>query len=428
MISTSLIVLLIVFVVLCVIGFPIAKALAMSACVAVLAVMRVPMTVIVEKLQLGADSYLLMAVPLFILAANIMNASGVSRRIFGFARSIVGSFYGALAHANVLASVVFAGISGSAIADSASLGKIELQAMEEQGYPTDYSAAVTCASATIGPIFPPSIPLVLYAGIASESVGKLFLGGVIPGLMIAAALMVQIAFIAKKNGFPRDGKKTYLQILISFKESFLAILTPVIILCGICFGWFTPTESASITVLYALILGFFVFKELKLSMIPGILKDTLVTSGVVLLIISAASAFSWVLTVGQLGASITAFAASVPNKYLFLLAINLVLLLLGMVMESTAILTVITPFLIPVVRAFGIDLVHFGVMLVLNLMIGMSTPPFGMGLFTVSQVADIPIERSVKAILPFLPVMFIVLILVTYIPGFVTMLPNLLMK
>lgn len=216
--------------------------------------------------------------------------------------------------------------------------------------------------------------------------------------------------------------------MISFKESFLAILTPVIILCGICFGWFTPTESASITVLYALILGFFVFKELKLSMIPGILKDTLVTSGVVLLIISAASAFSWVLTVGQLGASITAFAASVPNKYLFLLAINLVLLLLGMVMESTAILTVITPFLIPVVRAFGIDLVHFGVMLVLNLMIGMSTPPFGMGLFTVSQVADIPIERSVKAILPFLPVMFIVLMLVTYIPGFVTMLPNLLMK
>ena len=428
MISTSLIVLLIVFVILCVIGFPIALALGVSACIAVLAVMGVPMTIIVEKLQLGADSYLLMAVPLFILAANIMNASGVSRRIFGFARSIVGSFHGALAHANIVASVVFAGISGSAIADSASLGKIELQAMDEQGYPKDYAAAVTCASATIGPIFPPSIPLVLYAGIASQSVGKLFLGGVVPGLMIAAALMVQIAFIAKKHGFPRDGKKTFKQILISFKDSFLAILTPIIILCGICFGWFTPTESASITVLYALILGLFVFKELKLSMIPGILKDTLITSGVVLLIISAASAFSWVLTVGQLGASLTAFAASVPNKFLFLLAINVVLLLLGMVMESTAILTVITPFLIPAAQAFGIDLVHFGVILVLNRMIGMSTPPFGMGLFTVSQVAGIPIERSVKSILPFLPVMFIVLMLVTYIPDVVTLLPNLLMK
>jgi len=428
MISTSLIVLLLVFVVLCVIGLPIALALAVAAAIAVLGVLGVPMTIIVEKLQLGADSYLLMAVPLFILAANIMNASGVSRRIFGFARSIVGNFYGALAHANVIASVVFAGISGSAIADSASLGKIEIQAMDEQGYPRDYAAAITCASATIGPIFPPSIPLVLYAGIASQSVGRLFLGGVVPGLLIAAALMVQIAFIAKKKGFPRDEKKTFKQILIAFKDSFLAILTPIIILCGICFGWFTPTESASITVLYALILGFFVFKELKISDLPGILMDTVVTSGVVLLIIAAASAFSWVLTVGQLGASLTAFAASVPNKILFLLAINFVLLLLGMFMESTAILTVITPFLIPAAQAFGIDLVHFGVMLVLNLMIGMSTPPFGMGLFTVSQVANISIERGVKAILPFIPVMIIVLLLVSYVPQVVTFLPNLLMK
>lgn len=425
--GNSLAVLIILFVVLMLIGFPIAVSLSVSACASIFFTMDVPLTILVEKLQLGADSYLMMSVPMFILGANIMNASGVSRRIFDMARALVGSIPGALAHANVIASVVFGGISGSAIADSASLGKIEIEAMKDQGYPTEYAAAVTAASATIGPIFPPSIPLVLYAGIASESVGKLFLAGIVPALFIAAALMVQISFTAKKRGFPTDEKKTFKQILITFKDSFFATLTPIIILCGICFGWFTPTESASIVVLYALILGLFVFKELKLSMLPQILLETIVTSGVVLLIVAAASLFSWVLTIGQLGSVLTAFAASVRNKVLFLIAINLVLLILGMVMETTAILIVITPFLIPVAQAFGVDLIHFGVMLVLNLMIGLSTPPFGMGLFTVSQVAGIPIEKNVKAILPFIPPMLLILVLVTFIPGISTWLPNLLM-
>ena len=425
--GNSLVVLIVLFIALLIIGFPIAAALSLSACASILFTMDVPPTILVEKLQLGADSYLMMSVPLFILAANIMNASGVSRRIFDMARAIVGSFPGALAHANVIASVVFGGISGSAIADSASLGKIEIEAMRKQGYPVEYAAAVTAASATIGPIFPPSIPLVLYAGIASQSVGKLFLGGIVPAILIALALMVQISFTARKRNFPRDERMSVKEILITFKDSFFAMMTPIIILCGICFGWFTPTESASITVLYALILGMFVFRELKIEMLPQILLDTIVTSGVVLLIVAAASLFSWVLTVGQLGAALTAFAASVPNRILFLLVINLVLLLLGMVMETTAILIVITPFLIPVAQAFGVDLVHFGVMLVLNLMIGLSTPPFGMGLFTVSQVAGIPIEKNVKAILPFIPPMIIVLLLVTFIPEISTWLPNLLM-
>lgn len=425
--GNSLLVLIGLFIILTVIGFPIAASLGLSACASIFFTMHVPAAILVEKLQLGADSYLMMSVPLFILAANIMNASGVSRRIFDMARALVGNLPGALAHANVIASVVFGGISGSAIADSASLGKIEIEAMKEQGYPTEYAAAVTAASATIGPIFPPSIPLVLYAGIASQSVGRLFLGGIIPALLIASALIVQIFFTAKKHGFPRDEKKNIQQILSTFKDSFFAMLTPVIILCGICFGWFTPTESASITVLYALILGLFVFRELKWHMLPQILLDTIVTSGVVLLIVAAASLFSWVLTVGQLGASLTAFAAGVSNKILFLIAINLILLLLGMVMETTAILIVITPFLIPVAQAFGVDLIHFGVMLVLNLMIGLSTPPFGMGLFTVSQVAGIPIEKNVHSILPFIPPMLIVLILVTFIPQVSTWLPNILM-
>lgn len=425
--GNSLLVLIGLFILLTIIGFPIAAALSLSACASIFFTMHVPATILVEKLQLGADSYLMMSVPLFILAANIMNASGVSRRIFDMARALVGNFPGALAHANVIASVVFGGISGSAIADSASLGKIEIEAMKEQGYPPEYAAAVTAASATIGPIFPPSIPLVLYAGIASQSVGRLFLAGIIPALLIASALIVQIFFTAKKRGFPRDERKSLRQILCTFKDSFFAMLTPVIILCGICFGWFTPTESASITVLYALILGLFVFRELKWSMLPQIMLDTIVTSGVVLLIVAAASLFSWVLTVGQLGAALTAFAAGVSNKFLFLIAINAVLLLLGMVMETTAILIVITPFLIPVAQAFGVDLIHFGVMLVLNLMIGLSTPPFGMGLFTVSQVAGIPIEKNVKSILPFIPPMLIVLVLVTFIPQISTWLPNILM-
>lgn len=425
--NVTLVLLIVLFAVLAIIGVPLALALGLSTFVSLALTTDMLLVVIAQKVQLGADSYLMMAVPLFILAANIMNYSGVTERIFRFARALVGSMPGALGHANVVASVVFAGISGSAIADSASLGNIEIKSMEDQGYPTEYAAAITVASATIGPIFPPSIPLVIYAGIASVSVGKLFMGGVVPGLIIALALMALNHILSVKNKYPRDERMTLRQVWDCFRESFLPILSPAIILFGITFGWFTPTEAAAVIVLYAFILGFFVYKELKLSFLPRIFKETMMTTGIVMFIVAAANAFSYVLTICKLGNVLTDMAAAMPNAITFIIVVNILLLILGMFMESTAILIVITPVLVPVAQAMGIDLVYFGVMMVLNLMIGLATPPFGMGLFTVSQVAKLPVEKTVKAILPFIPVLLVVLLMIIFIPSLITWLPSVIM-
>ena len=416
-----------VFVILSAMGMPLAISLGFSALASLFLTTDTLLTVVAQKVQLGADSYLMMAVPLFILAASIMNYAGVTDRIFNFARALVGFLPGALGHANVIASVVFAGMSGSAIADSASLGNIEIKSMEAQGYPAEYSAAVTAASATIGPIFPPSIPMVIYAGIAGASVGQLFIGGIVPGLLIGVALMILNHFISVKNHYPRDEKKSAREIAVCFKDSFLPLMAPVIILCGIIFGWFTPTEAAAVIVVYAFILGFFVFRELKLAHMPKIFMETMATTGITMFIVAAANAFSYVLTICRLGNLLTDIAAAMPGPLSFLIAVNLLLLLLGMFMESTAILVVITPVLVPVAQAMGIDLVYFGVMIVLNLMIGLVTPPFGMGLFTVSQVAKIPVERTVKGILPFIPVLLIVQVMIILLPGLVTWLPSVVM-
>jgi tripartite ATP-independent transporter DctM subunit len=422
----TLLLVLSLFAFLSTVGMPLALALGVSTLITIIFTMKVPLSIVVERMLLGVDSFLLLAVPLFILAANIMNKAGVTDRIFYFARSLVGRFPGALGHANILASVVFAGISGSAVADSAALGSIEIKAMEDQGYPKKFAAAVTCASATIGPIFPPSIPMVIYGGMAGVSVGKLFIGGVIPGLLIAVALMAINHYMSVKNSYPRDEKFTLKQIWQAFWNSFLPIMTPVLIVGGIVLGIFTPTEAAAFTVFYAFILGFFVYRELKWSMIPEIFMDTIVTTSIVMFIISTASAFSWLLTVGRLGTVLTKWASSAGSPLMFLIIINVILFILGMVMETTAVLIVMTPFFVPIAQALGIDLVHFGVMMVLNLMIGLSTPPFGLGLFTVSQVADLPIEEVVSGILPFIPVLVIVLILVMLVPAMTLWLPGLL--
>lgn len=423
----TLLIVLILFALFSIIGMPLAFSLGISTTIAIVATMDVPLSIIVERMIDGVDDFLLLAVPLFIFAAGIMNRAGITDRIFSFARSLVGSFPGALGHSNVLASIVFAGISGSAVADNASLGKIEIKAMEDQGYPKTFAAAVTCASSTIGPIFPPSIPMVIFGGIAGVSVGKLFLGGVIPGLLIAVALMVMIFYYSIRRNYPRDEKFSFHKVRKEFMASFFPILTPVIIVGGIVLGIFTPTEAAAFTVVYAFILGFFVYRELKLSMIPEIALETIVTSAVVMLIISSASAFSWVLTMEQLGNILVQWAASAASPLLFLLIINVILLILGMVMETTAVLIIMTPFFVPVAQALGIDMIHFGVMMVLNLMIGLSTPPFGLGLFTVSEVSKISLEDVIKGIIPFIPVLIIVLLLVTLFPTLTTWLPNLLM-
>jgi tripartite ATP-independent transporter DctM subunit len=416
------------FALFAVFGISLAMSLGLATLITVMFTFDVPLSIIVEKFELGADNFLMIAIPLFVLAANIMNYAGVSGRIFRFARALVGNLPGALGHANILASVVFAGISGSAIADSAALGKIEIKSMESQGYPSEYAAAITCASATIGPIIPPSIPMVIYAGIASESVGRLFIAGIIPGMILALVLMIGNYFISKKRNYPKDEKLTLKQKLLSFVRSFFPIMTPVIIVGGIVGGVFTPTEAAAFTALYAFILGFFVYRELKISMFPRIIMETIETSAIVMFIVSAASAFNWVLTVSRLGTVLANFAGMMPSPMSFMFATVFILLILGMFMESTAILIVITPFLVPIAQNMGINLVYFGVVLVLTLMIGLSTPPFGMGLFTVAQVSGLGIEAVVIAIMPFIPILLAALVIITLFPALSTWLPTLLMN
>jgi len=421
----TIILAIILFAVFSLLGLPLAIGLGASTLITIITSMDMSMSVIAERLLLGVDSFTLLAVPLFIFAAGIMNRAGVTTRMFNFARVLVGSLPGSLGHANIIASIIFSGISGSAVADSAALGAIEIKAMEDQGYPKKYAAAITCASATIGPIIPPSIPMVIYAGIASASVGKLFLGGVVPGLLIGITLMVMNHIISIKNNYPGDNRYTIRQVLKSFIESFLPVLTPVLIVGGILMGVFTPTEAAAFTVFYAFVLGFFIYKEFKFNMLPEILFETVVTSSIVMFILASAAAFSWILTVGRLGDILMKFANTISSPLIFLAVINIALIILGMFMETTAVLIIMTPFFLIPAHTLGIDITHLGVMIVLNLMIGLSTPPFGLGLFTVSKVAKIKIEEVVVGILPFIPVLFIVLILIILFPQLVLWFPSL---
>jgi tripartite ATP-independent transporter DctM subunit len=418
---------LVLFATLAVIGVPIAFSLGIAATVSIYFTTSVPLTIVFERMLLGVDSFLFVAVPLFIMAASIMNRSGVTERIFSFARALVGHFPGALGYSNIMASIVFSGMSGSAVADNASLGKIEVDAMVKQGYPKKFAAAVTCASATIGPIFPPSIPFVIFGGIAGVSVGKLFLAGILPGILIALCLAVLVYYFAVKNDYPRDQQFVLKNVLVQLTRSFLPLLTPIFIIGGIVTGFFTPTEAAAFTVLYACILGFFVYGELKIAMFPDILKETFTTTAAVMLIIAAASAFSWILTMEQVGRVLADWAATAEGPLFFLLLVSLVLFLLGMVMETTALLIIVTPFVVPAAQALDIDMVHFGVVVVLNLMIGLATPPFGLGLFTVSKISNLSIEQLSLGMLPFIPMLLIALLLVILFPSLTLWLPNLLM-
>lgn len=418
---------LLIFAVLAIIGIPLAFSLGIAATISIYFTTSVPLTIVIERILLGVDSFLFVAVPLFIMAASIMNRSGVTERIFSFARALVGHFPGALGYSNILASIVFSGMSGSAVADNASLGKIEVDAMVKQGYPKKFAAAVTCASATIGPIFPPSIPFVIFGGIAGVSIGKLFLAGILPGLLIALCLAALVYYFSVKNDYPRDQQFVLKNVLVQFTRSFLPLLTPIFIIGGIVTGFFTPTEAAAFTVLYACILGFFVYGELKMSMFPDILKETFTTSAAVMLIIAAASAFSWILTMEQVGRVLADWASTAEGPLMFLLLLSLVLFLLGMVMETTALLIIVTPFVVPAAQALNIDMVHLGVVVVLNLMIGLATPPFGLGLFTVSKISNLSIEQLSLGILPFIPMLLVALLLVILFPSMTLWLPNLLM-
>ena len=419
-----MVIFLIAFVLLLVIGVPISISIGASAVLGCLS-LGYPLVVIGQKMVSGIDSFLLIAVPLFILAGNLMNAGKITEKIFDTAKELVGWIPGGLGHANVVASII---MSGSAVADAGGLGAIEMEAMKKNGYDEDFAGAVTAASSVIGPIFPPSIPLIIYGSVASVSVDQLFMGGVVPGLLMGVLLMVMVLYFAIVRRYERHPFR--LRALIrQFLGSIPALITPVIILCGFVVGWFTPTEASSIAVIYSLLIALFLYRTLDWKSFKKCLKDSAISSANTLFIIGTSTLFTYVMAMEGISrqfADVILGISSNPN--VVLLVINVLLLVLGMVMEPGAILTLMLPVLLPIANGLGLDLVHFGVMVVLNLMIGQVTPPFGVCLFVISDVNKLKLERLYRSILPFLVPLILTLILVTYIPGIVTALPNALLS
>ena len=409
------------------IGVPVAVSICLSA-LATLPVTDFPIIVVAQKMVTGIDSFTFVAIPLFILAGELMNVGQITDRIFNFAKAAVGWIPGGLAHANILASVIFSGMSGSAIADAGGLGTVEMKAMREAGYDDYFSGAVTAASSTIGPIFPPSIPMVIYGGIASVSIGKLFIGGVIPGLLMAVALMLYALVISIRRGYPKEVFSLRL-IWREFIRAFIPLMTPVIILSGFVTGWFTPTEASAIAVVYALIVGGLVYRAMGLRSIIKALENTAATTANVVFIIGTATLFSFILTNLGITKTIASFILGISTTpWVVLVIINVVLLILGMIMEPGAILIMMLPVFLPIVNQLGIDLVHFGVVMVLNLMIGQITPPFGMCLFTIAQVGGLNVEKISRATLPWAAPLVIVLIATIFIPELIVWLPAVLMQ
>jgi tripartite ATP-independent transporter DctM subunit len=415
------------FAVMMLMGVPIAISLSFSAIVTVFLTDAFTITAIVHRMIGSANSYTLLAIPFFILAAKLMNTGSITRRIFRAAAAWVGAIPGGLGHANVVASIIFSGMSGSAVADAGGLGQVEMQAMEEEGFDPEFGAAVTVASATVGPIIPPSVPMVVYGMMAEVSVGALFMGGFIPGLLLGLTTMVLIFFISRKRNYPRHAF-SFKEVLVATKEALLSLLTPVIIIGGIWGGIFSPTEAAVVAVGYSFILSVLVYKELGLKAVWREMKLAAIDSATILFIITGAASFSWLVAMMGVTNSIANWLVTLTdNTYLILLFLNIAFLILGMFMEALSVLTITVPFLIPLMNAYGIDPVHLGVVVVLNLMIGLATPPVGTSLFICSRMAKISIESMYKAILPFLVPLLIVLFAITYYPNFVLWLPGLLM-
>lgn len=414
------------FLVLMICGVPIAFSLSTSAIVTALATGQFQAFAIVHRMIGNSSSYTLLAIPFFILAAKLMNTGGITDKIFRFCSAIVGWVPGGLGHANVVASIVFSGMSGSAVADAGGLGQIEVDAMIEQGFDPEFSAAVTAASATIGPIIPPSIPMVVYGMMTEVPVGTLFIAGFGPGLLLAVATSILVYIIAKKRHYPTQ-PFSWTELWASFKDAFLSLLTPIIIIGGIWTGVFSPTEAACVATVYAFFLAVILYRGMSLKEIYVALRQTVADGAGILLIVCGAAAFSWLVTMmGMTSALSQVLTSLTSNKYVMLLILNIAFLIIGMFMEALAVMTITVPFLIPLMASFNIDPVHLGVVLVLNLMIGLCTPPVGTSLFICAKTANISIEKMYKAILPFLVPLLIVLFLITYIPGLVTFLPNMM--
>jgi len=451
-------------------GIPVAVAMAGASLVYILWSGNLPGFVVIHRMVSGVDSFPLLAVPFFILAGNLMNNAGITNRIYNFALALVGWLKGGLGHVNILGSVIFSGMSGTAIADAAGLGTIEIKAMKEHGYSTEFAVGVTAASATLGPIIPPSLPFVIYGMMANVSVGALFIAGLMPGAIMTLLMMLTVAYYAHKNGWGADVKflwprviKALVELLVVcvwpmalwyaidklgapaqpavaialvilfvadkiFKfEAVLPIMTPVLLIGGMATGLFTATEGAIAACVWAMVLGFFWYRTLKWKMFVRVCLDTVESTATVLFIVAAASIFGWMLTATGVTADIATWVLNFTKEpWLFLLLANLLMLFVGCFLETTAAITILVPILLPISTQLGIDPVHFGVVMVLNLMIGVLHPPMGMVLFVLARIANLSIERTTMAILPWLVPLLLSLAIITYWPATVLWLPKLM--
>jgi tripartite ATP-independent transporter DctM subunit len=373
------------------------------------------------------SSFVLIAVPLFVFMAEIMNSGKITDMIFSFASSIVGRRKGGLGHVNVVASIIFSGMTGSALADASGLGMMEIKAMKERGYDDGFSCAITAASATIGPIFPPSIPMIFYSMLSGASIGALFMGGMVPGVLVGLSLMAYIAYIAHKRDYPRGQRVVLRDLLLITVKAAPALFSVVVLLGGIYSGIVTPTEAGALASLYAIFISIFVYRAMGYGDFLRVVLSTVKTTGILSLLVGAAYVFSYIVAIEHIPDTVATFLLGVTdNKYVLLLLINIVFLILGMFVDTMCIILVFIPIVLPLVMELGIDPVHFGVVITLNMMIGLSTPPFGMLLFVVSGISGTPLKSVIKEILPMLMVLFAVLIVITYIPSLVTFIPTMM--
>jgi tripartite ATP-independent transporter DctM subunit len=419
-------ILIFVFLAILLAGVPVFIALAFSSLLYTHFLAGIPDFVILHRMAGGIDSFPLLAVPFFILAGNLMNSAGITNRIYDFAVASAGWMRGGLAQVNIIGSVIFAGMSGTAIADAAGLGTIEIKAMKDHGYDTEFAVGVTAASATLGPIIPPSLPFVIYGMMANVSIGALFLGGVVPGLFMTACMMAYVYYCARRYGMGRDQAFSLRVLGVTFVAAFPALLTPAIIIGGMTFGWFTPTEAAIAACAWALMLGVLLYRSMSWKQFYKVTMDTIETTAGVLLIVGAASLFGWVLTTTRVAETAAeALLALTTNRYIILLLINLLLLAIGCFLEPIASISILVPILMPILAKVGIDPIHFGVVMTLNLMIGLLHPPLGMVLFVLMRVAKLSMERATMAVLPWLIPLLGSLIAITLIPELTLWLPRL---
>jgi C4-dicarboxylate transporter, DctM subunit len=410
------------------VGCPLAFTLGISPLLALIGQGGVPLSVVIQRMFVAVDSFSLLAIPLFILAGELMNTGGITQRLVDFADKLVGHIVGGLAHVVIVTNMIMAGVSGSAAADAAATGALLIPSMTRRGYSPSFAGAISAAASTIGPIIPPSIPMVVYGSIANVSIGRLFLGGVIPGVIMGLFLMGVSYLISRKRGYPRESWAGLREVGKSFMRAFWAMFMPIIILGGILGGIFTPTEAAAVAVVYAYAVGAFVYREIRTADLPRVFTSSAVSTGVVMLIIATANVLGWVLSYQRIPEALTSLFLSISSEtWVILLLLNIVLLILGCFMNPTAIIIIMVPFFMPLVEKVGINPIHFGVIVAINTAIGQLTPPVGVCMFISCGIAKITMAQFTRECLIFIFALIGVLFLVTYLPGLILYLPGVLM-